>query len=173
MGEVKRHFRDRTWAVRPPRDLQEEWLRVERAIRELSGRDGRQPTVDAIAEHIGSTAEAVLEALDVRNGLTASSLDAPRATGDDEAGETLGEAMGCDDDEFALAEDRATLSSLMCVLTERERRIVRLRFEQDLTQEEIGEVIGLSQMQISRILRTSIERLRTVARHGEALQLAA
>jgi len=80
---------------------------------------------------------------------------------------------GCEDDAFGMAEDRATLSTLMGVLTERERRIVRLRFEQDLTQEEIGEIIGLSQMQISRILRTSIERLRTVARHGEALQLAA
>jgi RNA polymerase sigma-B factor len=146
---------------------------VERAIRDLAGRDGKQPTVDAIAEHIGSSAESVLEALDVRNGLTASSLDAPRGSNDDEAGETLGEAMGGEDDAFGLAEHRATLSSLLSVLTERERRIVRLRFEQDLTQEEIGEIVGLSQMQISRILRTSIERLRTVARHGEALQLAA
>jgi RNA polymerase sigma-B factor len=172
MGELKRHFRDRTWAVRPPRDLQEQWLRVERAVRELVGRDGRQPTVGEIATHMGTDEESVLEALDVRNGLSASSLDAPRRGGDDES-ETFGDALGADDGAFRLAEARATLSSLMGVLPDRDRMIVRLRFEQDLTQEEIGAMVGLSQMQISRILRSSLERLRTLALHDESLPLAA
>jgi RNA polymerase sigma-B factor len=172
MGELKRHFRDRTWAVRPPRDLQEQWLRVERAVRELVAHDGRQPTVEEIAKHLGTDDESVLEALDVRNGLSASSLDAPRIAGDSES-ETFGDALGADDGAFRLAEARATLSSLMGVLPERDRLILRLRFEQDLTQEEIGAMVGLSQMQISRVLRSSLDRLRALAQHGESLAAAA
>jgi RNA polymerase sigma-B factor len=172
MGELKRHFRDRTWAVRPPRDLQEQWLRVERAVKELTEREGRQPTVEEIAQHMDATEEDVLEALNVRNGLSATSLDAPRGSGDDD-GDAFVDLLGSTDNEFRLAEARATLDSLMSILTDRERIIVRLRFEQDLTQEEIGEMVGLSQMQISRILRSSLERLRAVAEHGETFALAA
>jgi RNA polymerase sigma-B factor len=173
MGELKRHFRDRTWAVRPPRDLQEEWLRVERAVKELTEQHGRKPTVEEIAQRMGSTEEDVLEALNVRNGLTATSLDAPRKGTGDDGGDAMVDLLGSTDNDFRLAEARATLSSLMSILTDRERLIVRLRFEQDLTQDQIGEMVGLSQMQISRILRSSIERLRAVAQHGETLALAA
>ena len=171
MGELKRHFRDRTWAVRPPRDLQEEWLKVERAFKALTERNGRKPTVEELAEHLGSDEESVLEALNVRNGLSASSLDAP--SGPDGDGDAFVDVLGSTDNEFRLAEARATLSSMMSVLTDRDRLVLRLRFEEDLTQEEIGDLVGLSQMQISRILRSSIERLRAVAQHDETFALAA
>ena len=171
MGELKRHFRDRTWAVRPPRDLQEEWLKVERAVKALTEGNGRKPTVEEIAEHMGSDEESVLEALDVRNGLTATSLDAP--SGNDGDGDAFVDVLGTCDNAFRLAEARATLASMMSVLTDRDRLIVRLRFEEDLTQEEIGDLVGLSQMQISRVLRSALERLRTVAQHDETFALAA
>ncbi len=115
-----------------------------------------------IAEAVGANEEQVLEALEAGAAYRASSLHAPRA-GDDEAGETVGDAIGGDDDGFGLAEDRATLARLLRTIGPREREVLRLRFVEDLTQAEIGERIGVSQMQISRIIRQSLSRLRSVA----------
>lgn len=162
LGELKRHFRDRTWSVRVPRDLQELALRVDRAVGELSRDLRRAPSVDEIAQAVGASAEQVLEALEAGAAYRASSLHAPRV-GDDEAGETVGDAIGDDDTGFDLAEDRATLSRLLRTIGPREREVLRLRFAEDLTQAEIGERIGVSQMQISRIIRQSLARLRSVA----------
>jgi RNA polymerase sigma-B factor len=163
-GEIKRHFRDRTWSVRVPRDLQELALRVERVVGDLTRQLGRQPSVVEVARAVDATEEDVLEAMQAATAYRSASLDAPRAAGDEEAGETLGDAMGITDDGFERAEQRAMLQSLMDGLTMREREVVRLRFDEDLTQAEIGERIGVSQMQVSRVLRQALTRLRVLAR---------
>ena len=165
-GELKRHFRDHAWAVRPPRDLQELALRVERVVGELSRDRGHQPSVDDVARAIGVEPEHVLEAMQASGAYRATSLDAPRAGGDD-PGATLGDTVGRIENGFDRAEQRALLSELMRSLTLRERNVIRLRFDHDLTQAEIGERIGVSQMQVSRILRRSFARLRTIAQGPE------
>jgi RNA polymerase sigma-B factor len=166
LGEVKRHFRDRSWSVRPPRDLQELTLRVDRAIGELSGRLGHSPGVAEVAAHVGVSDEEVLEALEAGRARGAASLSAPR--GDDE-GTTLGDTLGQDEEGFGLAEHRATLAALLDELTPRERKVLELRFSGDLTQAEIGEIIGVSQMQVSRIIRGALARLRLAADRSPSL----
>jgi RNA polymerase sigma-B factor len=163
LGELKRHFRDKTWSVRVPRDLQELALRVDRVVASLSRELHRSPSISEIAHAAESTEEQVLEALEAAAAYRATSLHAPRGN-DDEAGDTLGDAMGREEQGFSLAEDRATLDRLLGSITPREREVLRLRFEEDLTQAEIGERIGVSQMQISRIIRQSLGRLRAAAR---------
>jgi RNA polymerase sigma-B factor len=162
LGEIKRYFRDRTWSVRVPRDLQELALRVDRAVADLSLGLHRQPTVEEIGAKVGADEEDVLEALEASGAYRATSLEAPRGSEDD-AGDTLGDTLGTEERGFALAEDRATIAHLMRSLTPREREVLRLRFEEDLTQAEIGEHIGVSQMQVSRIIRQSLGRLRSYA----------
>jgi RNA polymerase sigma-B factor len=164
MGEIKRHFRDRTWAVRVPRDLQELALRVDRVVGELTREIGRAPTVEEVARAIDAEPEDVLEAMQASSAYRATSLETPRAGGDGEPGDTLGDTVGVTDDGFAMAEQRALLDALLRSLTPREREVVRLRFEEDLTQAAIGERIGVSQMQVSRVLRHALARLRTLAR---------
>src|SRR4051795_1061291 len=162
LGEVKRYFRDRTWAMRVPRDLQEMSLRVDRAVGELSTRLHRQPTVSELAERLGLDEEQVLEALEASAAYRTTSLSLPRSN-EDEAGETLGDTVATSEEGFGLAEHRATLDHLLRAVSPREREVLRLRFEEDLTQAEIGELIGVSQMQVSRIIRQSLTRLRHVA----------
>jgi RNA polymerase sigma-B factor len=163
LGEIKRYFRDRTWSVRVPRDLQELALKVDRAVAQLSVDLHRQPSVQEIAHAVEGSEEDVLEALEASGAYRATSLESPRGAEDD-AGDTLGDTVGADERGFALAEDRATLAQLLRAVTPREREVLRLRFEEDLTQAEIGARIGVSQMQVSRIIRQSLSRLRTVAR---------
>ena len=162
LGEIKRYFRDRTWAVRVPRDLQELALRVDRAVTELSTDLHRQPTIGELAAALALDEERVLEALEASAAYRTTSLSLPRSN-EDEAGETLGDTVGTAEVGFGLAEHRATLDRLLQGVSEREREVLRLRFEQDLTQAEIGELIGVSQMQVSRIIRQSLARLRGIA----------
>jgi RNA polymerase sigma-B factor len=162
LGEIKRYFRDRTWSVRVPRDLQELALRVDRAVGAMSVDLHRPPTITELAERLEVEEEEVLEALEASGAYKATSLEAPRGAEDD-AGDTLGDTMGTEERGFALAEDRATLERLMRALTPREREVLALRFEHDMTQAEIGERIGVSQMQVSRIIRQAIARLRAYA----------
>jgi RNA polymerase sigma-B factor len=162
LGELKRHFRDKTWSVRVPRDLQELALKVDRAVSELSRELHRAPTVTEIAGTVEATEEQVLEALEAAAAYRATSIDAPRGSEDD-GSDTLGDQMGHHEHGFDLAEDRATLHHLLGTLTSREREVLRLRFEEDLTQAEIGERIGVSQMQVSRIIRQALSRLRAAA----------
>jgi RNA polymerase sigma-B factor len=162
LGEIKRYFRDRTWAVRVPRDLQELALRVDRTVSELSTDLHRQPTIGELAGALGLDEEQVLEALEASGAYRATSLSTPRGN-EDEAGETLGDTVGMSEEGFGLAEHRATLDRLLQAVSPREREVLRLRFEQDLTQAEIGERIGVSQMQVSRIIRQSLGRLRGIA----------
>jgi RNA polymerase sigma-B factor len=162
LGEIKRYFRDRTWSVRVPRDLQELALKVDRAVSELSLDLHRQPTVEEIGEKVGADEEDVLEALEASGAYKATSLESPRGS-EEESGDTLGDTLGTEEHGFALAEDRATIEHLMRSITPREREVLHLRFAEDLTQAEIGERIGVSQMQVSRIIRQSVARLRAYA----------
>jgi RNA polymerase sigma-B factor len=159
LGEIKRYFRDQTWAVHVTRDLQERCLRVSRTVDDLGPRLGRPPTIAELAGATGCSQEEVLEALDVASAHRAASLDAPQRA-EDEADVALGETIGGDDELLATAEQRADLEVLVGRLGERERAALRLRFECDLTQSEIAGVLGVSQMQVSRILRRALERLR-------------
>ena len=162
LGEIKRYFRDRTWAVRVPRDLQELTLKVDRAVGELAEQLHRQPSVGEIGAAVGAEEEDVLDAMQAGGAYRAVSFDAPRP-GSDEDVATLGDSVGITEDGFERAEERATIARLMATVTPREREVLRMRFEQDMTQAEIGAVIGVSQMQVSRVIRQAIARLRTAA----------
>jgi RNA polymerase sigma-B factor len=164
LGEIKRHFRDRTWAVRVPRDLQDLALRVDSVIAQLTRELHRQPCVEEVARAIGSEPEEVLEAMEASSAYRAASLETPRPGGEDDAGDTLGDCVGTVEEGFERAERRAVLDSLMRSLTAREREVVRLRFDEDLTQAEIGDRVGVSQMQVSRVLRRALGKLRALAR---------
>ncbi|HET6507599.1 MAG TPA: SigB/SigF/SigG family RNA polymerase sigma factor [Baekduia sp.] len=167
LGEIKRHFRDRTWSVRVPRDLQEMALKAERTVGELTRKLHRQPTVPELAEQLGCSEEQALEALEAAGAYHATSLDTPRGA-EAEPGDTLADTIGDHDDNYARAEERATIDRLMRSITPREREVLRLRFEEDLTQAEIGEIIGVSQMQVSRLIRQAVTRLRSAAQDAPA-----
>ena len=161
VGELKRHFRDTTWSLHVPRRAQELGLGIEQAMETLTNRHGRTPTVAEVASHLHLGTEEVLEGLLAANAYQTLSLDAPQKLHDDEEREdTLGETIGSDDDRFGLVEDDVTLAGVLRTLPERERRILHLRFVEDLTQTEIAAQVGVSQMQVSRLLRESIARLR-------------
>ena len=162
LGELKRHFRDKGWSVRVPRDLQELAVKVDRVADEMTRELGRAPTPDEIGERVGVNAEQVLEAREAAAAYRAVSLDRPR-TDDEEDGDNFADTFGVEDPGFDLAESAATVQRLMRVLSEREREVLRLRFEEDLTQSEIGERVGVSQMHVSRLIRQSIARLRVAA----------
>jgi RNA polymerase sigma-B factor len=162
LGELKRHFRDKGWSVRVPRDLQEMAVRVDRVADEMSREIGRAPTPGEIAERTGVSLEQVLEAREASAAYRAVSLDRPRSDEEDD-GDSYADAFGIEDPGFGLAEDSATVDRLMRVLSEREREVLRLRFEEDLTQSEIGQRVGVSQMHVSRLIRQSIARLRDEA----------
>jgi RNA polymerase sigma-B factor len=161
-GELRRHFRDRSWAVRPPRDLQEQAMAVEKAATALERELGRSPTVAELGERAGLDDEQVLEAREALSARISTSFSQPVRGQDDEL--DLGSRLGVEDDGFTEAEHRATLLELGRALTPREREVVRLRFEEDLTQAEIGKLVGLSQMHVSRVLRGAIDKLRAAAR---------
>ncbi len=164
-GELKRHFRDHSWIVRPPRDLQETTLRVETALTRITQQLDRSPTTRELADAAGLDEEQVLEALQARRGRSAISLHAPQ--GDPGDGMTLGDTLGSEDPEIDRAEQRAALDDLLNSVPARAREMVRLRFEQDMTQAEIGAIFGVSQMQVSRILRQTIAHLREVAEQSD------
>ncbi len=162
VGEIKRYYRDRTWSVRPPRGLQELVQRVDREIERARTTIGRSPSVGELAERLELSDEEVLDALEARPARHASSLDVPVVEHGDGAA-TLGDMTGNVDPGFARAEDRADLDGVLRFLTERERTALRLRFRDGRTQQEIGDEIGVSQMQVSRILRSALERARVLA----------
>jgi RNA polymerase sigma-B factor len=167
VGELKRHFRDRGWVVRPPRGVQELTLRVERAASRLSAQLDRAPTVTEIAAEVGVTDVEVLEALEARMCRDALSLQAP--TGGMGEQTALEDMLGSGDDGYEQAEMRVFLDDLMTGLPRRTRELLRLRFEEDMTQAEIGERFGVSQMQISRIIRQAIAQLREIADQHEQM----
>jgi RNA polymerase sigma-B factor len=163
VGELKRYFRDTGWAVHVPRPIQERIGQVNRAVNELSRELGQSPAPHVIADKIGASVEEVLEALDAAKAFDAISLDMPRSNGSDSEGSAYAETVGAHDERFEMVEYNAVIEPTMAALPERDRLILRLRFEKDLTQSEIAERLGISQMHVSRIIRRSLDRLRTVA----------
>jgi RNA polymerase sigma-B factor len=164
-GAIKRHFRDHGWSLRMPRDLQELAVRVERLTQQLSGA-GAAPTAAEIAAQAGVTVEDVIEAREAYRALHAVSLDQPRRSEADD-GDNLVDTLIAADTEIPGAETRVMLDSLLATLDPRSEQIVRLYYQHDLTQTEIGEQLGYSQMHVSRLLRQAIARLATVAEAGE------
>jgi len=164
-GELQRHFRDRTWTIRPPRDLQELYLSVQRTRAALATELGREATARDVAEAIGRSTEDVLEALAAGDAYAPRSLDAPIQT--DESDDLTGADQLPDRRQEISSRVNATaLGQLGEVLDERSREVLRLRFEEDLMQREIGERVGCSQMHVSRILRDALTRMREAAREA-------
>src|SRR5580704_2254799 len=160
LGELKRHFRDKGWAIRAPRRLQELYLNLNQSVALLSQTLGRSPTIAELAADTGTTEEQVLEAMEAGQSYRSTSLD---NTGPDDEG--LGSRLGVDAEGMGVAEWRTILEPHVQALPEREQTILRLRFVDCLTQSEIATRIGLSQMHVSRLLVHSLKTLR--ARIGE------
>ena len=158
-GELKRHFRDRTWGVRVPRRLQELYLNTSEAMDSLTHDLGRSPTVAEVAERLGCTEEDVLEALEARAAYRLGSIDAPIGDDESDGGMQLPES----ESGFGRVEQRVVLADLVNRLPARERQIIHLRFNEELTQAEIADRVGVSQMHVSRLLSTSLQKLRVWA----------
>jgi RNA polymerase sigma-B factor len=155
-GELRRHFRDLGWALRPPRSIQELQTRILAAESDLTQELGRSPRPSDLARHLDVDLEHVLDALSATGCFSPASLDAPAPEGED----VLGDRLGTLDPGFAEAETRVTLHAVLRGLTPRERRILEMRFFGGCTQAEIGADIGVTQMQVSRLLNRILERLR-------------
>jgi len=162
LGELKRHFRDKGWSVHVPRATQELVLKVSDALGALPAKLGRSPSPRDIASAIGAPVEDVLEALEAATAYEAASLDAPRPGAGGEAGWTYGDSLAHDERGYEIVEIGETLRGTLEALPARERLILKLRFEKDMTQAEIAERIGVSQMHVSRLLRRSLDRLSAV-----------
>lgn len=157
-GELKRYLRDRTWSVRPPRRSQELHLRLRRVGEELSQRLGRPPTVAELADEAGVRSEAVLEAIEAGQARSATGLDAPGRSGTEDS--SLSRLLGAIDPGYSAVDERQELDAALAGLDDRERQVLRLRYMEELSQPEIAERIGVSQSYVSRLLRTSLARLR-------------
>ena len=158
LGELRRYFRDASWIVRPPRGLIELSLLVESERQKFGAVLGREPTVAELAEHLDRPHAAVSAAVEAHASRVPRSLD---STADDAEPDpaTIGDVIGLDDAEYERAEARATIERLTSILDPRARDVLRMRFQHDLRQREIAAAIGCSQMQVSRIITTSLERL--------------
>ncbi|MEU6307032.1 RNA polymerase sigma factor SigF [Streptomyces chartreusis] len=160
VGEIKRFFRDTSWAVHVPRRLQEARAELAKATEELSSRLGRMPTTRELSELMSLSEEEVIEARKASNGYQSASLDAA-VTGDAENGESvLADLLGEEDPSLELVEDFHSLAPLIAGLDDRERRIIHLRFVEELTQAQIAEQIGVSQMHVSRLISRILKQLR-------------
>ena len=158
IGEIKRHFRDKGWAVRVPRRLQELKLALTKAISDLAQREGRAPTVAELAAHLQMSEEEVLEGLESANAYSTVSLDAPDS-GDDDA-PAVAESLGILDEALEGVEYRESLKPLLEQLPSREKRILLLRFFGNMTQSQIASELGISQMHVSRLLARTLAQLR-------------
>jgi RNA polymerase sigma-B factor len=158
LGEIKRHFRDTGWMLRVPRSIQERRMQVNRAIPALIGRLGRQPTTAEIAEHIQASSEEVLEALEAAVAYEPVSLDS--SPGGEEEDDSWAQSIGGEDPNYELVEYGATLAPAMKALPKREQAILHMRFVEDMTQSQIAERIGISQMHVSRLIRQALEAMR-------------
>ena len=162
LGELKRYFRDHSWAVHVPRGMQERVMKVDASIKVLSRELGRSPSAAEVAEAAELSLELVLEAMEAGSAHDSVSLDSFRF-GEGEDGGTYADSIGEEDGRFDLVEHAATIAPTLRALPPRDRVVLHLRFAEDLTQAEIAERVGVSQMHVSRLIRRSLERLRTVA----------
>jgi RNA polymerase sigma-B factor len=160
LGELKRHFRDRVWTLRVPRGLQERIADIEEAITKLTGENGRSPSISEIGEKLGLDDAEVLEVFEASYSRRTLSLDQPVAISDESDETSVVERIGEEDARFEVVEERTTIQDRLSVLSERERLVLRLRFVEDMTQSQIAERIGFSQMHVSRILRRALQSLR-------------
>jgi RNA polymerase sigma-B factor len=160
LGELRRHLRDTAWALRVPRELQERALLVARAAGEMTGSLGRPPTAAELSEATGMALEDVVEARAAGTARHAVSIFRPLSEGEEEP---LADLLGADDPAFAATDDALTSERLLQSLPPREREILRLRYQEELTQWQIGERVGCSQMHVSRLIRQSLKRLRETA----------
>jgi RNA polymerase sigma-B factor len=165
VGELRRHFRDVGWAVHVPRSVQERVLKLGRATERLSADTGRTPTVAELAGATDESEEDVVDALSAGHAYEADSLDEPSAAGDGESA-PRGERMGDDDPGFERVEDWQAIAPAIRELSDRDRLVLRLRFVEDLTQSQIADKVGVSQMQVSRILRRCLSTISEQARKG-------
>ena len=161
LGEMRRHFRDAGWSVHVPRGSQERALKVRDAQERLANSQGRAPTVNELAQYLELSSEEIIDALQAIQAYESLSLDAPRPGATDEA-TSYGDAMGEEDARYELVELDATVSAVLGKIPQREREILRMRFVEDLTQTEIADRVGISQMQVSRLLRRSLDQLRAL-----------
>jgi RNA polymerase sigma-B factor len=159
IGELKRHFRDRGWAVRAPRRIQELYLELGAITESLGHQLGRSPTVAELAEAADCSEEAIMEAMEAGQGYRSASLDAPGA-----GSVSLGDRLSTEDSGTAMVEERSVLEPALAALPERSQQIVKLRFIDGLTQSEIAAQIGISQMHVSRLLAASLAQLREAFR---------
>lgn len=159
-GELKRYFRDSVWAVHVPRGLRERAVSVHAAMREIAERSGRSPSAREVAQRLALEEHEVIEARDAYEAFETASLDEPVAYQDDGAGVPRSEAIGVDEERYELVEDRAMLGGALRRLPHQERRVLHMRFVEDRTQADIAARIGVSQMQVSRLLRRSADRMR-------------
>lgn len=157
-GEIKRHFRDKGWAVRVPRGLQELNVQLSRLVEQLTVQFGRSPTIPELATAAGAQEEEVLEALE--SGRAYSSLSLSSSGGDGEDDMDPLESIGTIEHQYEVSEDRAVLAPGFRALDERERKILQLRFFDGLTQSQIAQQVGISQMHVSRLIRRSLEKIR-------------
>jgi len=157
VGEIRRHFRDKTWAMHVPRRLKELSVRLSRVLDELTVELGRSPTIAELAEATGAEEEVVIDALDSAHAYSTRSLHAPYEEGGDDS---LADRLGTDDVGYEEVEDGSVVGAGLDMLDERERRIVELRFFEELTQSQIAAEIGISQMHVSRLLRRALEIMR-------------
>src|SRR5580765_1024865 len=158
IGEIKRHFRDKGWSVRVPRGLQELNVQLSRLVETQTVELGRSPTIPELAKAAGVEEEAVLEALESGRAYSSLSLSAGGGGGEDDLDPM--ESIGAEEHEFEVSEDRAVLAPGFRVLDERERKILQLRFFDGLTQSQIAQQVGISQMHVSRLIRRSLEKIR-------------
>ncbi|MHB8691071.1 MAG: SigB/SigF/SigG family RNA polymerase sigma factor [Solirubrobacteraceae bacterium] len=166
LGELKRYFRDLGWSVHVPRGIQEMALQIGQATEQLTSRSGRAPSVTELAQYLEWSLEDVVDALEAASAHHAVPLDAPRQSGHDEPPSMLGRSLGAEDAGYELVDTRLTLAAAARLLPARDRRILWLRFVADLTQTQIADRIGISQMQVSRILRRALARLGELAVDG-------
>ncbi len=169
IGEIKRHFRDKGWAVRVPRGLQELNVQLSRLVEQLTVQLARSPTIPELAKAAGVEEEEVLEALESGRAYTSLSLSVGGGGGDDDDLDPL-ESLGTVEHQYEVSEDRAVLAPGFKALDERERKILQLRFFDGLTQSQIAQQVGISQMHVSRLIRRSLEKIReTIAEDEESL----
>jgi RNA polymerase sigma-B factor len=157
VGEIKRHFRDRGWTIRIPRALQELNVKMSGGVERLTVKLGRSPTIAELAQELDATPEQVLEAVEAGSAYSPVSLSSSPGNEEDL---DLMEVLGTEDEGYARSEERASLEPALGELPEREREILRMRFEEGLTQTQIAERVGLSQMHVSRLIRRSLESMR-------------
>jgi RNA polymerase sigma-B factor len=169
IGEIKRHFRDKGWSVRVPRGLQELNVQLSRLVEQLTVQLARSPTIPELAKAAGVEEEQVLEALESGRAYTSLSLSVGGGGGDDDDLDPL-ESLGTEEHQYEVSEDRAVLAPGFKALDERERKILQLRFFEGLTQSQIAQQVGISQMHVSRLIRRSLEKIReTIAEDEESL----